>query len=253
LTLEVLEDRSVPAFLAPVTSAAGGHDLTVADVNKDGRDDVVAIHDPAHVAVNLSNGDGSFRPGATLTTTKGILQSVNVADVNGDGRLDVVGHSFKFKGTEPRPRYSPLYGTVVEGTYYENVWLGKKNGTFSAVKSTVVAEFYANWPVTINNSTSASVDFNQDGITDKAFLLAGDSQVTVQLGTGEVTPVVQTPFGPRGGLPVYGPPQVFDAGPEPIGLAVGDFNGDGQPDIVVANSSAGVPTTLTVLLNDGNW
>jgi hypothetical protein len=33
-------------------------------------------------------------------------------------------------------------------------------------------------------------------------------------------------------------------------LAVGDFNGDGRPDLVTANPSSG---TITVLLNDGHW
>ena len=35
-----------------------------------------------------------------------------------------------------------------------------------------------------------------------------------------------------------------------MGVAVGDFNGDGKADAVSANSTSG---TVSVLLNDGNW
>src|SRR5262245_40106720 len=81
LTVEALEDRCVPAFLAPVTSAGEGVSLAVADFNHDGRADVAAIGgkivssspDPfgpqgtfdvvvisGKVSVSLSNGDGTF-------------------------------------------------------------------------------------------------------------------------------------------------------------------------------------------------
>ena len=33
-------------------------------------------------------------------------------------------------------------------------------------------------------------------------------------------------------------------------MAVGDFNGDGRPDVAVANAGSG---TVSVLLNDGGW
>src|SRR5262245_5826357 len=67
LTVEVLEDRTVPSFLAPVTSAGGGNALTVADFNHDGRDDVVVFSSKNRLSVSLSNGDGSFSLSSKLT------------------------------------------------------------------------------------------------------------------------------------------------------------------------------------------
>jgi hypothetical protein len=44
----------------------------------------------------------------------------------------------------------------------------------------------------------------------------------------------------------FGPPQDFATGGDPIALAVGDINGDGKPDLVIANSA---DNTVSVLLN----
>jgi uncharacterized protein YfaP (DUF2135 family) len=43
----------------------------------------------------------------------------------------------------------------------------------------------------------------------------------------------------------FQPPLAFGAGGNPTSVAVGDFNGDGKPDLAVANSFAGV----SILLN----
>ncbi len=43
--------------------------------------------------------------------------------------------------------------------------------------------------------------------------------------------------------------QPFATGGSPRGLAVGDFNGDGKPDLAVADVGA---TTVSVLLGNGN-
>src|SRR5205823_12352611 len=40
------------------------------------------------------------------------------------------------------------------------------------------------------------------------------------------------------------------AGSYPVGVAVGDFNGDGRPDVASANSGS---SDVSALLNDGTW
>jgi uncharacterized repeat protein (TIGR01451 family) len=52
----------------------------------------------------------------------------------------------------------------------------------------------------------------------------------------------------------FGPPAAVAAGPFPGGVVVGDFNGDGRPDLAVTSASPTVPatTTITILLGTGS-
>ena len=67
--LEVLEDRSVPAFLAPVDYPVGEHptDVKAGDFNNDAIPDLVTANIISNaVSVLLGNGDGTFQPAREL-------------------------------------------------------------------------------------------------------------------------------------------------------------------------------------------
>ncbi len=67
----------------------GPESVAVADVNADGKPDLVVTNGSYNnLAVLLGNGDGTFQPAVTYTTAS--VYSIAIADVNGDGRPDLV-------------------------------------------------------------------------------------------------------------------------------------------------------------------
>ena len=72
-------------------------------------------------------------------------------------------------------------------------------------------------------------DFDRDGAPDLAFTAYFANAVVIMAGDG------------RGG---FGKSTLVQVGDAPFGLAVGDFNGDGIPDLVTANDSSSVSVLL---------
>src|SRR5262249_33891976 len=79
-------------FLAPVSYPAGNgaNGVAVADVNGDGREDVVVADiTDSKVAVLLGNGDGTLQAPVFYPTGTNPY-GVAVGDLNGDGKPDIV-------------------------------------------------------------------------------------------------------------------------------------------------------------------
>ncbi len=79
-------------------------------------------------------------------------------------------------------------------------------------------------------------DFNGDGTADLAIANETLNSVTIMSGNGN-----------GGFTQAAGSPYITDT--NPISLAVGDFNGDGRPDLAVANLNS---NDVTVLLGSAS-
>ena len=215
----VLRGNGQGGFASPMTFTATSSPaaMIAADINGDGKLDL-AIADTGNIAaVLLGNGDATFQ--APLTIAVGQFPaSIAAGDFNGDGRLDLAV-------TDGGSSQSQHGNTVA-------VLLGAGNGQFQA------ASFI---PVAAGPFGIAVTDLNHDGKLDITVTNSATDQVSGLLGKGDGTFEAPTTF-----TVVSGPKP--NGGYSPNSVAVDDFNGDGNPDLVVSGRNT---STATILLGDG--
>jgi hypothetical protein len=222
-TVSVLLGNGDGSFQAARSFAAGDHPQSVVlgDFNGDGLQDLAVGDYSGGVSVLLSNGDGSFQAPTSYATGSNVA-SVAVGDFNGDGNLDLAvanrGDAYS---------WPPDYGSL-------SVLLGHGDGTFQPA-------FTYDGRETAPNPLSVAVgDFNGDGIQDLALLGyhsyfdGTENGLAVLLGQGD------------GSFPYSSFHTSFDRflEPKPVAVAVGDFNGDGTPDLAVATGNSNVRVFL---------
>src|SRR5271156_125077 len=282
--------RSV-SFLPAVTYGSGGsvaQGVAVADLNGDGKPDIVVTNyyelsgggTPGPIGVLLGNGDGTFRAVVTYESGGGPNYAVVVADVNGDGKPDIIVSSCAaipidcgsangvvsvllgngdgtFKGqvsySSGARKASGLAVADVNGDGIPDVivtnWYGKSgsDGTVSVLlgKGDGTFESAVNYDSGGKQANSVAVtDVNGDGIPDLVVVNylcdsceGGTVGVLLGSGNGMFQPVATYPTG----------------GSNSSGVAVADVNGDGHPDLIVANLNSRAPNgTVGVLLGVGN-
>jgi hypothetical protein len=220
LTLEALEDRTVPSFLPAVTFPVGIRPgaVAVADFNGDGKPDLAVVNlgplstSRSSLSVLLGNGDGSFQPAVTTDVLNngpglGVALSLAVGDFNGDGRTDVA------------------LNTLGSASSAVEVLLGKGDGSFQPNHQIL--------SVGQSPFSLAVGDFDGNGALD-VVTANSNGTLSLLLGNGDGS------FRPRVDLNVGGVPRA---------IAVGDFNGDGRLDVVTAQQ---LSDTVSVLLGHGD-
>ena len=208
-------------------------------------------------SVLLGNGDGTFQPARSVYLGQGAgPQAVAIGDFNRNGRPDLavantgsntvalllgngdgtfqatvtLGAGVSPSSVAPgdfNGDGQPDLAIANTGSNTVSVLLGNGNGTFQPARSFAVdgGPFF----VTIG-------DVNRDSRSDLVVANSGSGRIAVLQGHGDGT--FQTPLylAPGNMLSVWS-------------VAVGDFNGDGRPDLVPANPGA---DTVSVLLGNGD-
>jgi FG-GAP-like repeat len=238
--LELLETRDLLSFGSPVSynigtqpsalnNSTGSDGVTTGDFRGIGLTDLAVVHTVDNTLnILLNNGDGTFRPAVSYPCPNMELGPVWVtaADLNGDGNLDlaVLGNHSN----------SALDGVI-------DIFLGNGDGTFRPAVS------YNSGPG--SRGGIAVGDFNGDGSPDLAvadFNYAGPySFVGVLMNRGDGT---------------FSAPQLVPVNfPAARSVTVGDFNGDGNADLAVADGlgvngmlDQNYPAGVNILLGNGD-
>ena len=263
-----------PAFLCAIfllcCSSLGycqNHQVAIGDLNGDGKPDIVVANPSLNnVGVFLNTGNGTLGPG-TFLAVSGRPDSISLADLNSDGHLDLLlvvvgsgtsqlqvmlgdGHGgFAAPVAVPTGSVAPITNTIIAdfngdglpdvafGIIAESLQIavifGDGHGGFSAPRLIAAG----------NDTTSAVelllLDANKDGKPDlivntsrvsagihESFLLVNDGKANFSVSQLSTSP-----------------PNNDIAG---FVTAIGDFNGDGNPDLLFATGGADI-----IMFGDG--
>jgi hypothetical protein len=236
----------------------GPHSLACGDFNGDGKLDLAIANEGgglSGITILLGNGDGTFTAGASFSTGAS-PRSLVIGDFNQDGKLDLA--------------VSNLAGNTGSTL---SIFLGNGDGTFAPEPPIGAPDSTFAFPL-------ATGDFNADGKLDVAVANEGSNSVSILLGNGDGTFAAQSAQPTTGTEPIWIAPAdlttnakldlaIANQNSDSVTLLSGnadgtfvsapslslpdqiphafitaaDVNGDGRPDLIVANSS-----TLSVLL-----
>ncbi len=204
----------VPVVGAPNTLA-----LEIQDFDNDGRADIVATQNQGSNLFFLKNLSGttiSFAP-AVVINAPGTFNDLSSGDFNKDGKLDLVVTS--------------VFGTQ------SFVFLNKSTGGSNPFPSTPTVPAESITLITAGGPFGAEVeDINGDGFPDIIINNRGNTNISIFLHNKNTSSPGFTT------API-------NAGKNGWFSEVGDFDGDGKPDIVFTQAVTTGPNTVTILRN----
>ncbi|MGC8641115.1 MAG: FG-GAP-like repeat-containing protein [Isosphaeraceae bacterium] len=270
--LDLLEDRCLLSFGSPLlfdTGAGpgvGNAAVAIGDVNGDGVPDLVTATSSGGITISDGNGDGTFTQAGCIPPFAASLSSVTLADLDGQHGLDIIAtdptgnqvwvllNQGNGKFGTPTP-YSTGAGsnpadvavadlgnghldivTANSGDNTVSILLGDGTGAFQQ---------HEDYDVDTDPVAVAIGSFVQNrGPLDLFTANEGGNSVSVLRGNGDGT------FKPALDIPITVTiNNVISRNSRPVDVAVGDFNGDGNLDLVTANSGT---ASVSVLLGNGD-
>jgi Bacterial Ig-like domain (group 3)/FG-GAP-like repeat len=206
-------------LLLPNATGATPTQVAVGDFNEDGIPDmaVTASADNA-IDIFLGKGDGNFASARRVPVSTSTPVALVEGDFNHDGHLDLA-----VLNSPPGAQ-----GSV-------SILLGQGSGLFSLFKTYSVG----------NGPTALAVaDFDGDSNLDLAVVVSN------QQGGSSIPGVVTILLGQSDGS-FQAQSTLYSIGLNAQSIAIGDFNGDGRPDLAVVSGTGSQQNQVSIFLNEG--
>jgi VCBS repeat protein/FG-GAP repeat protein len=222
-----MHGASPGTYQAAVDVATGGqpNQVLIADVNGDGKPDLILADTSASGGVIVLFQDpanpGKFLAPMKLAVGANSAAAVAIGDLNGDGAPDIVAATSDANGNN---------GAVY--VFYQNA---ATPGTFLAPVT---------FPAGAQPQAVRIADVNGDTLPD--IVVANLDPGADGIGSPGVSVLLQDALHPGSFLA----PVTYATQGDAVDVAVADLNGDGKPDLVVANLEPAPTGSVSVLLQD---
>ena len=208
------------AAMVDFSTGTNPYGVSIGDLDGDGKPDLVVANQSSATVSVFKNTSAT----GTLTTpsfaarvdfpTGGGPQSVSIADLDGDGKPDLV------VANQSSATVSVLKNTSATGTL--------TTGSFAAT---------VDFPTGALPQSVSIGDLDGDGKPDLAVANSGSNTVSVFKNTSTTGTLTTGSFALR---------VDFLTGANPLSISIGDLDGDGKPDLAVANKDS---NTISVFKN----
>ena len=251
-----------PPVVVPLGGVGG--DVTTADIDADGDVDIITTtRDPFFFYVSINNGSGSFAPIVPFPAGDR-PRAVVAADFNNDGDIDIAtanelsGNIGVMVGDGAGGFAAPMFFTTISnvtdlafedfnGDGLLDIAVSHKNSNTGPlmvlINSGGVGAGWLGFAPAVSYAIGGgarsveAVDVDADGLIDLITTNRNNANISVLIGNGDGT---------------FNPQMLFPIAIQPRESITRDYNGDGFPDVAVADFFLGSVWTLVNLGRDAN-
>jgi hypothetical protein len=268
-SLSIFKNKSMPGSFGfgqqqVLTVSGKPTSVKLADLDGDGKPDIAVTGELTTLSIfrNTTTGDSITFAAEQTYNTPNYAEGVAIGDLDGDGKPDLAITSNQsnlvsiYRNTSTPGAISfaaPQYFST--GSAPQSAAIADLNG--DGLPELIVTNYYGpSISVYKNTSTSGNITFDPklDFTTGNQPYhvvvgdLDGDGKTDIITGNGNGGSISILRNAGAGGAIAFDAKIDYPIGTTPYGVAVGDLDGDGKPELAAADYSTG-PSTISVLRN----